>query len=435
MRALRLLLLRASHATPRELPAALWSFVYFYSLLAGYYVLRPIRDEMGLQLGAGELHKLFTAVFLTMLAVVPVFGWLTKRFPRRVLLPWIYGFFVLNLLGFFVVMEAGTQTHLVATVFFVWVSVFNLFAMSVFWSFMADLFDTAQARRLYGFIAAGGSAGALTGPVITATLVGVLGAKLLMLVAAAFLALSMGAIFMLRGWARDDAGTGQHAQAEAAEREGLGGSIWSGLIDVARSPYLLGIAAFLFLYSLLSTSLYFQQAEIVPKAITDSGQRTQLLAGVDLAVNVATLLIQLFAFEKLIQRGGIVLMLAVMPALSIIGFAAIAISPEIAVLAAFGIVRRAGEYAISKPARETLFNVLPAEQKYRAKNVIDTVVHRGGDISSAWIFSGLRAAGLGSLALAWLAVPTAALWLALSLGLGRRAKRMQETEAPAALKS
>jgi AAA family ATP:ADP antiporter len=418
------LLLRVSRATPRELPAALWSFVYFYSLLAGYYVLRPIRDEMGLQLGAGELHKLFTAVFLTMLAVVPVFGWLTKRFPRRVLLPWIYGFFVANLLGFFLVMEAGPQTHLVATVFFVWVSVFNLFAMSVFWSFMADLFDTAQARRLYGFIAAGGSAGALTGPVITASLVGLLGARLLMLVAAGFLAISMVAIFMLRGWAREDAG--HAAAADAAEHQGLGGSIWSGLVDVARSPYLLGIAAFMFLYSLLSTSLYFQQAEIVPKAISDSGQRTQLLAGVDLAVNVATLLIQLFAFERLIQRGGIVLMLAIMPALSIVGFAAVAISPEVAVLAAFGIVRRAGEYAISKPARETLFNVLPAEQKYRAKNVIDTVVHRGGDISTAWIFNGLRALGLGSPTLAWLAVPTAALWLVLSVGLGRRAGRLQE---------
>lgn len=430
------LLLRVSHALPDELPAALWSFVYFYALLAGYYVLRPIRDEMALQTGADELHELFTLVFLAMLAVVPVFGWLTRRFPRRVLLPWIYAFFILNLVGFFVAMEAGgTQSATVARSFFVWVSVFNLFAISVFWSFMADLYSSEQAGRLYGFIAAGGTAGALTGPLLTAALVGWLGAKLLMLVAASLLAVAMLAIWKLRQWSRSPASPGAtllpsersspQQGVEDGEHAGLRGSIWSGLIDVARSPYLLGIACFLFLYSLLSTSLYFHQADVVPKVIADSSRRTQLLASVDLAVNLLTLAIQVFAFDKLLKRGGMLFMLAVMPLIAIVGFVVLALYPTVAVLAAFGIVRRAGEYAISKPARETLFNPLPAEIKYRAKNAIDTVIHRGGSIATAWIFQALRGMGLAQTTLAWMAVPVSMLWLILAVALARGARRRE----------
>lgn len=425
------LLCRVSRALPEELPAALWAFVYFFALLAAYYVLRPLRDEMGIQVGPDALHELFTSVFLTMLAIVPVFGWLTRRFERRRLLPWLYGFFILNLLGFYEVLAlTGDQSPLVARTFFVWVSVFNLFAISVFWSFMADLFDTTQAKRLVGFISAGGTAGALCGPVLTLLLVKPLGAKGLVLVSAALLLVCIGAIVQLRRWAGDR----RPAAAQATpEHEGtFKGSLWSGLQDVVRSPYLLGICAFLFLYSLLSTLLYFQQAELVPKSFNGSGARTQALASIDLLVNVVTLLIQLLAFGPLIQRLGTRFLLVAMPLASLVGYTALAIAPVLAVLVALGVVRRAGEYAISKPARETLFNVLPPEQKYRAKNVIDTLVHRTGDTSSAWIFSGLRGLGLHSHQTVWLAVPVSALWVAVAWRLGGEAdRRAQQAESHA----
>jgi AAA family ATP:ADP antiporter len=404
-------LARLTGAAPDERAAALWSFVYFFALLAGYYVLRPIRDEMAIQVGQAQLHELFTAVFATMLVVAPVFGWLTRTFPRRRLLPWLYACFVANLVAFHALFEAGgVQAGVVARVFFVWVSVFNLFAVSVFWSFMADLFDTGQAKRLYGFIAAGGTTGALTGPALTAVFVTVVGAKGMLLVSAAFLVLAIVAILRLRTWAAEDGGAGVQAP--------IGGSIWAGLTDVVRSPYLLGICLFLFAYSLLSTFLYFQQAELVPAAIPYSTERTRLLALVDTAVNVLALAFQVFAFGTLIRRLGTTFMLVAMPVVSIVGFAALALLPGLATLVAFGILRRAGEYAVSKPARETLFNVLPVEQKYKAKNVIDTLVHRFGDTSSSWIFAGLRAAGLSLVAMSWLAVPIAGAWLAVALWLG-----------------
>jgi len=412
---MRALAARLSGATAAELPAALWSFACFFCLLAGYYVLRPIRDEMAIQVGQARLHELFTAVFVTMLAVAPVFGWLTRTFPRKRLLPWLYAFFVANLVGFFAIFEAGgVQDGPTARAFFVWVSVFNLFAVSVFWSLMADLFDTAQAQRLYGFIAAGGTAGALAGPSLTALFVTAVGAKGMLLVSAGFLCVTILAVMRLRAWA---ARTGAAGTAEEAP---IGGSIWAGLTDVVRSPYLLGICLFLFAYSLLSTFLYFQQAALVPAAIADSAERTRLLALVDLAVNVLTLAIQVFAFGALIRKLGTTFMLCAMPVVSIVGFVALALAPGLATLVAFGIARRAGEYAVSKPARETLFNALPPEQKYKAKNVIDTLVHRFGDTSSTWIFAGLRSAGMSLGTMTWLAVPVAGAWLAVASWLGRQ---------------
>lgn len=419
------LLLRLSGALPHEWPAALGSFVCFWSLLAGYYVLRPLRDEMALQLGSSALQELFTTVFITMLAVVPVFGWLTRRFARKRLLPWVYGFFIVNLLGFHeVLVLGGSQSAGVARVFFVWVSVYNLFAISLFWSLMADLFETTQAERLVGFIAAGGTLGALTGPLLTLGLVGWLGPKGLVLISAALLALSITAILFLRQWAARHPRVAQAGHGE----QPFQGSVWSGLNDLRRSRYLLGISAFLLLYSLLSTFLYFTQADLVPRLITQSADRTRLLAGVDLAVNVLTLTVQLLAFGQLVQRVGVRWLLVAMPLVSLIGFAALSAAPASAalgVLVAFGIVRRAGEYAISKPARETLFNVLPAEQQYRAKNAIDTLVHRTGDTTSAWLITGLRGLGLSVGQLTWLAVPLSALWCAVAWWLGGRAQRQQ----------
>lgn len=417
------LLLRLTGARPEELPAALGAFICFFALLAGYYVLRPLRDEMALQLGPEALQHLFTAVFLTMLAVVPVFGWLTRRFARKQLLPWLYGFFIVNLLGFHeVLLFGGSQSAGVAKVFFVWVSVYNLFAISLFWSLMADLFETEQAQRLVGFIAAGGTAGALVGPVLTLALVGGLGPKGLVLVSAALLGVSIAAIVYLRRWSAQHPRPTQAGHGE----QPFQGSVWSGLGDLLRSRYLQGISAFLLLYSLLSTFLYFTQADLVPRLISNSAERTRLLAAVDLAVNGVTLAVQLLAFGSLVQRAGVRWLLVAMPIASLIGFAALSLAPAgaaLAVLVAFGIVRRAGEYAVSKPARETLFNALPAEQQYRAKNAIDTLVHRTGDTASAWLITALRGMGLGATQLTWLAVPLSALWGAVAWWVGGRAQR------------
>jgi AAA family ATP:ADP antiporter len=366
-----------------------------------------------------------------------VFGWLTRTFPRRRLLPWLYAFFVANLGGFWLLFDAGhgAQAEAVARAFFVWVSVFNLFAISVFWSFMADLFDTAQAKRLYGFIAAGGTVGALAGPALTAGFVTLVGVRSMLLVSAGFLAVAIVAILNLRAWAARADAARQHAgPAASAGRQAeqpIGGSIWAGITDIVRSPYLLAICFFLFAYSLLSTLLYFQQTELVPAAISDSAERTRLLALVDMAVNLLTLAVQVFAFGALIRRLGTTFMLCAMPVAAIFGFAALALSPVLTTLVVFGVIRRAGEYAVSKPARETLFNALPAEQKYKAKNVIDTLVHRTGDTASSWIFAGLKSIGLSLTTMSWLAVPVAAAWLVVAAWLGRAATRKEREVATA----
>lgn len=418
-------LLRLTRARTDELPAALWASLCFYALLAGYYVLRPLRDEMGLQLGADALQRLFAGVFGAMLLLVPVFGWLTRRFARKRLLPWLYGFFALNLLGWHeALLWGGLQSHGVAAAFFVWVSVFNLFAVSLFWSLMADLFHTEQAERLVGFIAAGGTAGALTGPLITLVLVGPLGAKGLVLVSAALLLVSVAAIVQLRGWAtrHPREATGGHGE------QPFQGSVWSGLRDVLRSRYLLAIAGLLLLYSLLSTFLYFMQATLVPQRIPDSATRTRLLAGMDWTVNLLALAVQLLAFGAWVRRAGVRWVLTALPIASVVGFAALAGTTgdaALAVLVAFGIVRRAGEYAVTKPARETLFNALPAEQQYRAKNAIDTLVHRTGDTASAWLIAALRGIGLSQTALVFWAVPVSLGWTALAWWLGARAQALR----------
>jgi len=224
------------------------------------------------------------------------------------------------------------------------------------------------------------------------------------------------AIVRLRAWA-DRTG----ALGSARDEVPIGGSMWAGITDVVRSPYLLGICLFLFGYTLLSTLLYFQQTGLFPAAISDSAERTRLLAFLDVAVNVLALLLQLFAFGAMIERLGTTFTLAALPALAIAGFAVLALAPVLSTLIVFGVLRRAGEYAISKPARETLFNVLPPEQKYKAKNVIDTLVHRTGDTASSWIFAGLKSAGLTLTGMSWIAVPIAAAWMGVAVFLGRAA--------------
>ena len=401
-----------------ERAALLWSFLYFFSLLCGYYVLRPVRDEMGIQSGVQNLPWLFTATFLVMLAAVPLFGWLSARFPRRILLPAVYGFFIANLLLFFAAFQFDALKVHAARVFFVWLSVFNLFAVSVFWSFMVDLYTVEQGKRLFGFIAAGGTTGAIAGPALTATLVRTLGPIPLLIVSAFMLALAILCITRLSAWATHSKQFSEGASA--ARGAPLGGGIWDGLKEVCTSPYLLGICFYLFCYTVLSTVLYLEMARLVADAYHSPQERTHLFATLDLVVNALTLATQVLLTAQVIKRWGVTFTLALVPAVSIIGFAGLALFPVLAFVIVFGVIRRAGEFALSRPARETLFTVVARDQKYKAKNVIDTLVYRGGDALAGWFIAGLRGMGLALSGVAFTAVPLAMAWVAVAVWLGRR---------------
>ena len=407
---MRAFLGRLLKARPEELPALSWAFAYFFLLLCSYYILRPVRDSLAVELGPRALRLAFTATFLAMLALVPLFGWLCTRLSRARLLPAVYGFFALNLVVFAAALDAR--------VFFVWLSVFNLFVVSVFWSFMSDLFDTGQAARLYGAISAGGSLGAIAGPLAASFLVGFMKIEGLLLLSAALLMGTVLCILMLGRWAREHPRTG-----EPPPEAPIGGSILEGVRAALGSPFLLAICGYLLCYTALSTALYFQQVHILASAVPDAQARTRLLANVDLTVNGVTLALQLLAFSRLAAALGPTGMLVVMPLVSLVGFLVLGAAPVLGVLIAFGVTRRVGEFAIAKPAREALFTVVPREARYKAKNFIDTVVYRGGDALSGWLFAGLGAAAL-------LASGISAAWAALGLYLGHRMKTWTPHAAP-----
>jgi AAA family ATP:ADP antiporter len=405
-------LTRLLRAERHELPALAWSFACFFLLLAAYYVLRPVRDAMAAQAGSQAVQQLFIYTFAAMLALVPLYGWICARLPRAKFLPAVYVFFVLDLVGFYFFPEP--------TVFFVWLSVFNLFAVSAFWSLMADLFDRGQAARLFGAIAAGGSCGAIAGPALTVGAVRALGADSMMLLSAFLLLLALAALMRLLAWGRL-----YPRKGEPAAEEPLGGSILAGARAALSSAYLLGICAYLLCYTTLSTSLYMLQVEILPQAIAQRAEQIRFLAQVDLAVNSLALVIQLFFTARLAALLGTGWMLALMPLASLAGFALLGAAPTLAVLVAVGVTRRVGEFAISKPVREALYTVVPREDRYKAKSFTDTVVYRGGDALASSAFGALRSAGLGLSALAWAALPVAGAWLAVSFWLGRASARQQ----------
>ena len=410
-----------------EQKAMLWAFCYFFVLLCSYYILRPMRDEMGVAGGVENLQWLFTGTFIAMLAMVPLFGWLTSRYPRATFLPMVYGFFIINLLMFYLLFSSDVADIWVARCFFIWVSVFNLFVVSVFWSFMTDIFSNRQARKLFGFIAAGGTAGALVGPALTATLVKPLGPENLMLASAVLLGCAMFCIRQLIRWrmAYDDT----DATISTSTGNPLGGSVLAGIRLVFQSPYLLGIALLMLLFTTLATFLYFQQAQIIRDTFSDPSERTAVFASIDLAVNLLTVLIQLFFTGRLVRWLGLPWTLALVPLLLALGFMALAVAPVLAVLAVVQIIRRAGNYAIMRPSREMLYVVLGQEEKYKAKNFIDTTVYRGGDAISAWIYTGLRSLGLGLSGIAWIAVPLAGLWAFLAYRLGREQTRKAQRQS------
>jgi AAA family ATP:ADP antiporter len=420
---IRSVLFKTIHVEPGEGSVLFWSFSYFFSLLCSYYIIRPMRDEMGILGGVENLQWLFTGTLLVMTAVIPLFGWISSRFPRRQFLPYIYFSFIVMLLLFYSLMGGEVPSEYVARTFFIWVSVFNLFVVSVFWSFMADLYSNTQARRLFGFIAAGGTVGALTGPAITAILVQPLGARNLLLVSAFFMVWAIICIGRLSAWSESESASKTAGEPEppTPQREQLiSGGIWAGITMIIRSPYLLGIALLILLYTTLSTFLYLMQAQIISDAFVDSAERTAVFASIDFVVNALTLVLQIFLTGRLVKWFGLALVLAIVPALLAIGFTLLGIAPVLSVLLVVQVIRRAGNYAVMKPAREMLFVVLPREEKYKAKNVIDTVVYRAGDAVSAWIYAGMRSLGMNLSGIALIAVPLALFWAFIAFGLGRQ---------------
>jgi AAA family ATP:ADP antiporter len=402
--------------------ALAWAFVYFFCLLCGYYVLRPLRDEMGVQSGVENLPALFTITFLAMLATVPLFGWAAAKLSRRRLLPWVYLFFIADLGVFYILYRSGAAGAVVARVFFVWVSVFNLFVVSVFWSFMTDLFSPEQASRLFGVISAGGTCGAIVGPALTASLAASLGTANLLLVSCGFLLSALLCIQALLRWARAQDALRAHASRQEVM---IGGTTWSGLVEITRSPYLLGVVAYVLLYTVLLGLAYFDTVKLIAQSYTSSAERTVLFARVDLAVNVLTLLGQVFVVAKLVQRLGVGVALVLLPALALGGFATIGLAPVLLVLIVFQILRRATDYAIARPAREMLFTVLDRDAKYKSKNFVDTVVFRGGDAASGWTYAALSKLGLSLSGIAFAAIPGVVAWLAVGWFLGRRYRALR----------
>lgn len=422
----------AVNARDDELRPALCGFLLFLCLFTGYFMLRPIRESMGIAAGVENLQWLFTATFLVMLAAVPLFAWVSSRVPRLRLVDWVYGFFGINLLMFVELFEFQSDSVWLARTFYVWISVYNLFVVSVAWSLMADVFDSEQAKRLFAFIAAGASIGGLLGPALSAALIEAIGASGLMFLAALLLGVTFVLKRALMAW-REKGGAGRPGAAPTqSPRLPLQGNPFSGLTAVLRSPYLLGIAGFVVLLATVTTFLYFEQARLVAEHFPSREAQVRVFGTIDFIVQAGALVSQLFITGRIAPKLGVRALLAIVPLLMCIGFVGLALAPGFALLAALMIVRRIGEYAFVRPGREMLFAPLDAESKYKAKNFIDTVVYRGGDALSGWAKSLLDMLGQGTGLAALIGAGCALLWAYLGWQLGQHADNQQQARGVAA---
>ena len=421
---------------PGEAPALLASFATLLCTFSSYTILRPVRDAMGVTSGLEKIPYLFWGVFVVMLLLQPVYGWLTSRYPRRVFLPWVYGFFALNLMGFYVWFHLQADHTWIARTYFVWVSVFNLFVVAAFWSLMADVFTREQAGRVFGFIWAGASTGGLIGPVIAHELAVPLGAINLLPISAGLLLLSLVSMWQIFRWQRHQRVEGPAAAASAAEpartEAALGGSMFAAFTQVVRSPYLLGIAAFVLLMTWISTFLYLEQQSFVAKVFTSADERTRFFAGIDFWVQAASLVGQLLLFGRLFKWVGLRVMLAAVPLIMTAGYAIFALAPRFMVLVVVYAVRRVGDYALTRPCRDALYTVVSREEKYKAKSLIDTFVYRGGDATSGTLYQALtHSYGVGPSGVGWVGAAISAVWTVLALALGRAQEERGRPEVAA----
>jgi AAA family ATP:ADP antiporter len=401
-----------------EVPALAWSWLYIFSLLSSYYIMRPIRDQMGVAGGVNNLQWLFTGTLVGMLLLNLPFSWLVKTFPREKFIAISYRFFAANILLFALALYVATpeQTIWVGRIFFIWTSIFNLFVVSIFWQMIVDIFTSEQGKRLFGFIAAGATLGAIAGSLFTVSTVEHLAQGLLLVGAAVMLEV---AVFCVRRLSGLSAALSSRPQAQAPQQP-IGGTLLGGIRDALSSSYLLNVSLFLLLYAVTSTFLYFQQAAVVSHSFASRAAQTQFFATVDLGVNILTLVVQLFLTGRILKRFGVGTALSMLPLFSVLGFGAVALLPTLSSVVAFQLIRRAGNFAIARPTREVLFTVLRREDRYKAKSFIDTVVYRLGDQLGAWSFAALGTLGLGLNQVSVVAAALSGCWLANSWWLGRR---------------
>ena len=406
-----------------EYLAVAWSFAYFFCVLSSYYIIRPVREAMAVGGGPDTIPFLFIATFLVMLVVAPIFGWLASRYPRRVFLPWIYLFFVSNILIFWVVfslaVDQGKDYVWLGRVFFVWISVFNLFVVSVFWSFMADIYTREQGRRLFGVIAAGGSIGALLGGAATSLLVKPIGFQNLFPISATLLLLAVFCIANLRRWVASEH---ENNDVEtAASEKPLGGNPLNGITHIFASRYFGGIVISSVMASLLGTALYMFTAKLVEVEIPSPDERTQFFSNINNATNALALVGQLLVVKHVVKRFGIGISLSLLPVASIAGFALLAVDPVLGVVAIVTVVRRALGFGFGKPTSDMLYSVVTPEEKYKTKNFIDTAVYRGSDVIGTWSVQLMW--GLGVAGISIVMLPFAVLWTMVTLWLGRDYRR------------
>jgi ATP:ADP antiporter, AAA family len=414
---------------PHELSAVMLSMLYFFFLFGSYSVIKPVRDAMGTVYGIKHLNELFLGTFIGTLILAPLYAGMASRLKLSTFLPWVYGFIALTILGFYTMFSGGkVSARWVAAGFYIWVSVFNMLIISVFWSFMADIFSRTQAKRLFGFIAAGGTIGGIAGPAIATLLAKSVGNNGLMLISAAGFVIT-GLLVKLLAAERDKliAASGNEGQRTTINHRLGGGNPLDGFILLLKSPYLLLIAGFLFLMTCISTIVYTQLGDLITKAFTDHNARTQAYATIELAVNSLAVVIQLIGTGRIINRFGVTLGLMLNPIIMVFAFLAIAFSPVLMILGGLQILRRVAEYAVAKPTREMLFTVVDQESKYKAKNVIDTVVYRGGDLLAAQASVGVLGS-FGVFGLAVFGIIVSLIWFPIAWVLGRRYESARSAE-------
>lgn len=410
-------LARLFNAEPEEMPAVVGGFALLFCVFASYLMLRPVRETFAIVGGVDNLAWLWTGTFVAMLAVVPLYGWVASRVPRRRLLPILYALCAVVLAGFAASLQFDPENVWIARAFYIWVAVMSLFIISIAWSLMTDLFERDRGHRLFGQIAAGASLGGLTGPLLSGLLVTRVGEPGLLLISAGVLLLTLPCVRYLLAW-RERLGP----RADQPPPERIAGSMWAGLTLIARSRYLSTIALFIVLLTTTTTFLYFEQARIVDATFPDRTRQIQVFATIDTVVQALTISIQLFLTGRLAKRLGVTVLLAALPVTMMFGFGLLALVTTFPLLVGVMILRRVGEYALVSPGREMLFAPLDAETKYKAKNAIDTLVFRTGDLLAGWLYTGIVAvASVGAVAIA--GVIAAGAWAAVGVAIGRRHDR------------
>ena len=413
------LLTRGTQILPHERRAVLLAFACNFLLLASYYILKPVRDTVATVFGADQLQMLFTGTFIGTLIASPIYAWLAARVRLNRLLPGVFWFWVLNVLLFQALFKLAPDNRWIGGSYYVWFSAVNLFMISVFWTLMSDLFCAAQATRLFALIAAGGSLGAIAGPVVIRLVVHATGLDGLLLIAAVGFLGVIGLVHLLMHEKVRLQQAGVGAQPTTLDHD-LSGSALDGFRQLLRSAYSRRQAAFILLMTWVNTVAYFLQTDVISQAFSGVANRAVAIADISLVVNILAAIILLFGLGRFVHRFGVTAGLILNPIIMVVAFIALALSPTLLMIQALQVIRQVSQYAIARPSREICFTVVPQSDRYKTKNVIDTVVYRFGDLSAAWMETGLRAMGLRVIGSAAAGFGISIIWGVGALLLGKR---------------